>query len=143
MPVRSLLLLPAAVLWASVCCAPVAPAEAHHFSDERVCKSNSKVVKASWYGRHWRGRKTASGDRFDDRLLTAASLTIPFHTLVKVVNLITGAIVHVRINDRGPFVAGRALDLSERAAHLLGITKAGIQVVSVEIEEKDLTPYPE
>ena len=141
---RPLLLLPAVVAWAAVLSAPVAPAAAHSFShDENSCRSDSKVVKASWYGRHWRGRRTASGDRFDDRLLTAASLTIPFHTLVKVVNLITGAIVHVRINDRGPFVAGRGLDLSERAAHLLGITKAGIQVVSVEIEEKDLTPYPE
>ena len=141
---RPLLLLPAVVAWAAVLSAPVAPAAAHSFShDENSCRSDSKVVKASWYGRHWRGRRTASGDRFDDRLLTAASPTIPFHTLVKVVNLITGAIVHVQINDRGPFVAGRALDLSQRAAHLLGITKAGIQVVSVEIEEKDLTPYPE
>lgn len=141
---RPLLLLPAVVAWAAVLSAPVAPAAAHSFShDENSCRSDSKVVKASWYGRHWRGRRTASGDRFDDRLLTAASPTIPFHTLVKVVNLITGAVIHVRINDRGPFVAGRGLDLSERAARLLSITKAGIQVVSIEIEEKDLTPYPE
>jgi rare lipoprotein A (peptidoglycan hydrolase) len=140
---RSLLLLPAAVMWAAVCCAPVAPAAAHLSSAPlagslaglRACFAKEKIVLSSWYGRHWRGRRTASGGRFDDRLLTAASRTIPLLTFAKVRNLVTGALVRVQITDRGPYVAGRGLDLSERAARLLGVTKRGIEMVSIEIEE--------
>jgi len=149
---RSLLLLPAAVMWAMACGAPVATPAMAHFSSSALagslagslaCVARETIVRSSWYGRHWRGRRTASGGRFDDRLLTAASRTIPLLTFAKVRNLLSGAMVRVQITDRGPYIAGRGLDLSQRAADLLGVTKRGVGVVSVETEEKDLTTYPE
>jgi rare lipoprotein A len=85
---------------------------------------------ASWYGRHWRGRKTASGMIFDERQLTAASLVLPLATRARVTNLQNGRSVDVLVNDRGPYASNRVMDLSERAAALLGITKSGLgQVV--------------
>jgi len=85
---------------------------------------------ASWYGRHWRGRKTASGMIFDERQLTAASLALPLATRARVTNLQNGRSVDVLVNDRGPYLGNRVMDLSERAAALLGITKTGLgQVV--------------
>ena len=85
---------------------------------------------ASWYGRHWRGRKTASGMIFDERQLTAASLVLPLSTRARVTNLQNGRSVDVLVNDRGPYAGNRVMDLSERAAALLGITKSGLgQVV--------------
>ncbi|MBV8493099.1 MAG: septal ring lytic transglycosylase RlpA family protein [Alphaproteobacteria bacterium] len=85
---------------------------------------------ASWYGRHWRGRKTASGMIFDERQLTAASLVLPLATRARVTNMQNGKSVDVLVNDRGPYMGNRVMDLSERAAALLGITKSGLgQVV--------------
>src|SRR5690349_18836755 len=85
---------------------------------------------ASWYGRHWRGRKTASGMIFDERQLTAASLVLPLSTRARVTNLQNGRSVDVLVHDRGPYAGNRVMDLSERAAALLGITKSGLgQVV--------------
>jgi rare lipoprotein A len=85
---------------------------------------------ASWYGRHWRGRKTASGMIFDERQLTAASLVLPLATRARVTNVQNGRSVDVLVNDRGPYVGNRIMDLSERAAVALGITKTGLgQVV--------------
>jgi rare lipoprotein A len=85
---------------------------------------------ASWYGRHWRGRKTASGMIFDERQLTAASLVLPLATRARVTNIQNGRSVDVLVNDRGPYVGNRIMDLSERAAVALGITKTGLgQVV--------------
>src|SRR5437764_9232729 len=77
---------------------------------------------ASWYGRHWRGRKTASGMIFDERQLTAASLVLPLSTRARVTNVQNGRSVDVLVNDRGPYAGNRIMDLSERAAELLGIT---------------------
>ncbi len=85
---------------------------------------------ASWYGRHWRGRKTASGMIFDERQLTAASLVLPLSTRARVTNVQNGRSIDVLVNDRGPYAGNRVMDLSERAAELLGITKSGLgQVV--------------
>jgi rare lipoprotein A len=85
---------------------------------------------ASWYGRHWRGRKTASGMIFDERQLTAASLVLPLATRATVTNVQNGRSVDVLVNDRGPYASNRVMDLSERAAAVLGITKSGLgQVV--------------
>jgi rare lipoprotein A (peptidoglycan hydrolase) len=85
---------------------------------------------ASWYGRHWRGRKTASGMIFDERQLTAASLVLPLSTRARVTNVQNGRSVDVLVNDRGPYAGNRVMDLSERAAELLGITESGLgQVV--------------
>ncbi len=81
---------------------------------------------ASWYGRHWRGRKTASGARFDERLLTAASLALPLATRARVTNLQNGRSVDVLVNDRGPYASDRVMDLSQKAAVALGMTHSGL-----------------
>lgn len=76
---------------------------------------------ASWYGPGFHGRKTASGERFDQNDMTAAHRTLPFGTRVKVVDEKTGRSIIVRINDRGPFSHGRVIDLSKQAAQELGM----------------------
>lgn len=88
---------------------------------------------ASWYGRHWRGRKTASGMIFDERQLTAASLVLPLATRARVTNVQNGRSVDVLVNDRGPYANNRVMDLSERAAALLGITKSGLAQVVIRV----------
>ena len=89
---------------------------------------------ASYYGDQFQGRVTANGERFDKRAMTAAHRTFPFGTRVRVTNLENGREVVVRINDRGPFVAGRIIDLSEAAAEKLGMIAAGVVRVRVERE---------
>ena len=89
---------------------------------------------ASWYGRHWRGRKTASGARFDERLLTAASLALPLATRARVTNLQNGRSVDVLVNDRGPYAGDRVMDLSERAAAALGMTHSGLTQVVIRAQ---------
>lgn len=76
---------------------------------------------ASWYGPGFHGWKTASGERFNTGALTAAHKTLPFGTRVRVVNVRTGRSVVVRINDRGPFIRGRVIDLSKAAARAIGM----------------------
>ncbi len=88
---------------------------------------------ASWYGGKFQGRRTASGERFDTNKLTAAHKTLPFDTTVKVTNLENDRTVEVRINDRGPFVEGRVIDLSRAAAEALGMTGRGVARVSLEL----------
>jgi rare lipoprotein A len=80
---------------------------------------------ASWYGGHFHGRRTASGERFDKDALTAAHPTLPFGTVVRVRSLVNGKEVDVRINDRGPFTGRRMIDLSQGAAKALGLVEAG------------------
>jgi rare lipoprotein A len=87
---------------------------------------------ASFYHR---GQNTASGDPFDSNALTAAHRTLPFGTRVRVIMLATGKAVIVRINDRGPFIKGRVIDISRRAAEVLSMAKAGLARVRVEIVE--------
>jgi len=84
---------------------------------------------ASWYGPGFQGRPTASGERFDMHALTAAHKTLPFGTHVQVESQRTGMKVMVRINDRGPFVGSRIIDLSKAAAQELGIVDEGHAVV--------------
>lgn len=88
---------------------------------------------ASWYGYQHHGKRTASGEVFDMRELTAAHRTLPMGTRLMVTNLENGRAVEVRINDRGPFVDGRVLDLSYGAARLLGAAGAGVVSVSFRI----------
>lgn len=97
--------------------------------------------KASWYGARYHGRKTSSGERFDKDGLTAAHLSLPFGTRVLVRNLANDSSVIVRITDRGPFGRGRIVDVSEGAAHQLGIFAAGIAKVSMEVLPEEL-PEP-
>ena len=90
--------------------------------------------KASWYGRREQGKRTANGERFDRRRYTAASRTYPMGTLLMVRFPRKGTFVVVRVNDRGPWVKGRVLDLSERAAQTLGLKSFGVGDVTI-------TPY--
>lgn len=89
--------------------------------------------RASWYGTSAHGKQTASGEIFDRDALTAAHKELPFGTVLRVHNLKNGRSVLVRINDRGPFVKGRVVDVSHRAAEALRMTKAGVVSVSVEV----------
>lgn len=88
---------------------------------------------ASWYGAQFHGRQAANGERFDMHSLTAAHRSIPLGSTVRVVNLENGRVVHVRINDRGPYVGGRILDLSRAAAGRLGMVEGGLSKVQVEV----------
>lgn len=81
---------------------------------------------ASWYGMPYHGRKTANGETYDMYDLTAAHRTLPFNARVRVESAATGRHVNVRINDRGPFVKGRVIDLSKGAAERLGMRKKGV-----------------
>lgn len=92
-----------------------------------------QVGEASWYGREYHGRLTASGERFNMKKMTAAHRTLPFDTRVRVTDLKTGRSVVVRINDRGPFVKGRVIDLSWKAARRLGILEKGVATVGLQI----------
>ncbi|HCO07456.1 MAG TPA: septal ring lytic transglycosylase RlpA family lipoprotein [Acinetobacter ursingii] len=87
---------------------------------------------ASWYGRQFHGRKTASGDTFDMNELTAAHRSLPLNCYIRVTNKDNGKSVVVKVNDRGPFHGNRVLDLSYRAAKRIGITSAGTAKVSIE-----------
>lgn len=87
---------------------------------------------ASWYGRQFHGRRTASGERFDMNALTAAHRSLPMNCYVRVTNKDNGKSVVVRINDRGPFHGNRVLDLSYGAAQAIGITQRGTGNVTIE-----------
>ena len=88
---------------------------------------------ASWYGGKFQGRLTANGERFDTNQLTAAHRTLPFNSIVRVTNVANARSVVVRINDRGPFVEDRIIDLSRAAADAIGLTAAGVGLVRLEI----------
>lgn len=88
---------------------------------------------ASWYGPGFHGRRTASGEKFNQNALTAAHRSLPFGTRVKVTNLNNGRSVVVRINDRGPHVRGRIVDLSAGAARVIGLKSSGVAPVRIQI----------
>ncbi len=90
---------------------------------------------ASWYGEEFHGRKTASGEVYDMNSLTAAHKTLPLPSTVRVTNLDNGRTLLVRVNDRGPFVNGRIIDLSRRSAQMLGVYGTGTAKVRVEFVE--------
>jgi len=114
--------------------APRAPIEQVSLTPpEQPAPRDSMVGVASWYGAHWQGRKTASGTRFDVRKLTAAHRSLPLNSHVRVTNLENGQSVVVLINDRGPYVDGRDIDLSTAAARHLGMIKEGIAPVRIEV----------
>jgi rare lipoprotein A len=109
---------------------PALPAPAPSAPLETSAKA-SKTVKASYQGSDLAGHPTASGERYNPNGLTAASRTLPIGSTVKVTNPATGRSVKVLINDRGPFVHGRSLDLSKRAAEKIGITHKGVAKLKV------------
>ena len=101
----------------------------------RATPGTVETGTASWYGRRHQGRETASGERFDMHALTAAHRTLPLGTRVLVTNLANGRAVQVRINDRGPSVAGRIIDLSYAAAQALDAVGAGVFPVRIAVVE--------
>lgn len=88
---------------------------------------------ASWYGPYYHGRITANGEVFNQEAPTAAHRTLPFGTYVRVVNTANGLSTVVRINDRGPFIGGRVIDLSKAAARQVGALQPGIVPVVLQI----------
>ncbi|HVZ00847.1 MAG TPA: septal ring lytic transglycosylase RlpA family protein [Dongiaceae bacterium] len=92
---------------------------------------------ASWYGPDFHGKSTANGEVFDQNSLTAAHKTLPMPTLVRVTNLENGRSIEVRINDRGPFVNNRIIDLTRRGAQLLGFEGQGTARVRVQVMKED------
>lgn len=93
---------------------------------------STEVGLASWYGPPYAGRKGADGTVYDQNAMTAAHLTLPMGTMVRVTNLATNQSVVVKITDRGPFVRGRIIDLSLAAAKATGVYRAGVAKVKVE-----------
>ena len=89
--------------------------------------------RASYYGKRFHGRMTANGELFDMNAMTAAHKTLPFGTLVRVTNARNGRSVVVRINDRGPFIRGRVIDLSRAAARRIGMIQSGHAQVQMEL----------
>jgi rare lipoprotein A len=106
-------------------------ASSHHHDSTGGTVNVSETGMASYYADKYQGRPTASGERFDMNDLTAAHKTLPFGTRVRVTNLDNGKSVTVRINDRGPFVKGRVIDLSLAAAKRLDMVKAGVAPVKL------------
>ena len=108
----------------------------------KVSKASAKSGKiqvgtASWYGKQFHGRQTASGDTYDMFQFTAAHRTLPLGTLVKVTNLRNGKWVIVKVNDRGPYVGHRVMDVSYGAAQMMGFRQRGIEKVRLEVIEPE------
>lgn len=99
--------------------------------DLAVAASSSRSTVASWYGAKWNGRPTASGEPFNHRRFTAASRYLPMGTRIEVTH--GNRRVVVKVNDRGPYIRGRGLDLSEAAARSLGIREAGVARVRYRV----------
>jgi rare lipoprotein A len=110
--------------WSVAAAAPIQPLA--------VVEEPAQDLQASWYGPAYHGRLTASGEIFDMHDLTAAHPELPFGTRLQVTCPENGRSVLVRINDRGPFIAGRGLDLSLEAARRLGIEQKGLATVQYE-----------
>ena len=113
--------------------APRAPGE---IPPPAVSTGESETGLASWYGDPYHGRRAASGEIFDKMKFTAAHRTLPFHTWVRVTNLENRNFTTVRINDRGPFIEGRIIDLSQAAAQALDMMAAGTALVRLDIIQK-------
>lgn len=109
--------------------APALPGNFPDMADRKVLASATFSGKASWYGAQFHGRKTSDGSRFDMDGMTAAHKTLPFGTKLLVMNRSTGASCVVEVNDRGPFVGNRVLDLSRGAAKQLNMIGSGVATV--------------
>jgi rare lipoprotein A len=92
---------------------------------------STRIVRSSWYGPGYEGKRTASGERFDPNRLTAASMTLPLGSIIRVTNLSNGRSVEVKVNDRGPRSRTRGLDLSPAAAQRIGLSHSGTARVKI------------
>lgn len=101
-------------------------------------KPGGEYVTASWYGEQFHGRPTSSGERYDMYGLTAAHKTMKFGTKLRVTNPDTDKSTIVTVNDRGPFISGRDLDLSYGAAKEIGLAEKGVGKVKIEFLERDM-----
>src|SRR5215469_1921827 len=113
--------------------APVSSTQKQPEVRKQVKPKAYQVGTASWYGEDFQGKPTASGEPYEMYDMTAASLTIPLGTYVRVTNLRNGRAVVVRVNDRGPVVPGRIIDLSYGAALALQFTHKGLQRVRLDL----------
>lgn len=111
-----------------------------HAQTKHISKQKGK---ASFYADKFEGRKTASGEKFHQNDFTAAHRSLPFGTWVKVTNLDNKKAVIVRINDRGPFVKGRIIDLSKSAAKEIGNLNQGVFSVKIKVYKKDQKAFRE
>lgn len=98
-------------------------------------RTTGKVIvgEASFYAEKYHGRTTANGETFDMNALTCAHKSWPFNTMLKVTYSVTGKSVVVRVNDRGPYVGNRIIDLSKEAARRIGLINEGVGIVQIEI----------
>lgn len=113
----------------------------HRIVPKQSSQTSFKTVgNASWYGKRWNAKRTASGQLFNSHKLTAAHRSLPLGTKVLVKNMSTGKAVVVTINDRGPYVKNRIIDLSEAAAKQLHMKKTGVS--KVEIRPIEVASYP-
>jgi rare lipoprotein A len=112
---------------------PPVTATSGHKSDKKRKSPPYEVGTASWYGDYFQGKPTASGEPFDMHDFTAAHPKLPLGTFVRVTNLRNGKVAVVRINDRGPVVDGRIIDVSYNAARALGFKERGLQKVRLDI----------
>ena len=131
------ILMATLVLVASMGAAPVPDHPVSQVKTKKASHSGPKpyqVGNASWYGKKFHGRTTASGEDFDMFELTAAHRQLPLGTYVRVTNLRNGKSVIVRVNDRGPYIQGRIMDLSYSAARMLDF-HAGVERVRLDIVE--------
>jgi rare lipoprotein A len=109
---------------------------------DRVRIGWSQRGEASWYGMPFHGRRTASGERYDMYRMSAAHRELPFGTVVEVHNVENGRRIQVRVNDRGPFVRGRVLDLSYAAATELDMVRTGTAAIELRVVELGQMPLP-
>jgi len=140
-PVVSLVLLSAVAACSTAPPMPAAPPAGPEATVEQP--RFTQVGVASIYARKFDGKRTAEGERFDWRALTAAHRHLPFNTIVRVTNMDTGKTVKVRINDRGPYVKHRVIDISPAAGSLLGIQEVGIARVRLAVFASDQLPEHE
>ena len=107
----------------------------HNSTGSKRWIGHTETGQASYYNQKYHGRKTASGERMDQNAKTAAHRTLPFGSRVKVTHAKTGKSVIVRINDRGPFIRGRVIDLSKSAFKAIGDLDAGLVPVKIQVIE--------
>lgn len=123
-------------------CGTVRTSKSVDTSSEEIVETGARIGAgiASWYGPNFHGRQTANGERYNMDGLTAAHKTLPFNTFVRVVNQDNGRAVDVRINDRGPYVGDRIIDLSRKAAYEIDMIQTGTANVHIYLLDEGDRP---